>query len=364
MKAVFRADASVVIGSGHLMRCLTLAKMLRKNGASVTFVTRDLGGDFSSLVENENFPLIQLPVPKEGIVTAKEHEQWLGVEWQMDAEDTIASLQNVGSVDWLIVDHYGIDNRWERFIRPFVSKIMVIDDLADRLHDCDLLLDQNYYDNMHTRYDGLVAPSCQMLLGPQYALLREEFTGMVKKGRIRDGEVKRILVFFGGSDPTNETMKTLEALRSLTLSEIVTDVVVGVGNPAKEQVKQFCSEMPNTNYHCQIENMAELMMLADLSIGAGGSTTWERCYLGLPTIIIMTASNQVETTKALAKNQIVWNLGFHSDVTVEEVRNALREVLKHTEKVRELSFKAKKFLERERNDDLIRTLLGVNDGDS
>lgn len=218
-----------------------------------------------------------------------------------------------------MVDSYALDHKWEKFLRPHVNKIMVIDDLANRAHDCDLLLDQNYYRDIEHRYDGLLPLTCRKLLGPEYALLRPEFHQAKKNLRKRDGKIRRILVFFGGSDPSNETKKALQAIKLLNRPEIAVDVVVGAGNPHREEIKQICSEMPNTTYYCQVENMAELMAAADLAIGAGGVTTWERLYLELPTIAIAVAENQVETLEALGEAEMVWYLGIWSEVVVDDI---------------------------------------------
>ena len=192
------------------------------------------------------------------------------MDWQEDATETSAILaQGDGSIDWLIMDHYALDRLWETEMRPDVRKIMVIDDLADRRHDCDLLLDQNLFKNSHSRHDGLVPIPCQKLLGPRYALLRREFRAARKTLRVRDGRIKRILIFFGGGDPTNETAKALKALAQLNRPEVAVDVVVGGGNPYNKQIQTLVGALPKATYHCQIMNMAELMAAADIAIGGG-----------------------------------------------------------------------------------------------
>ena len=227
-------------------------------------------------------------------------------------------------LSWLIVDHYALDKRWEGQMRPFTGKIMVIDDLADRPHDCDLLLDQNLYKGMERRYEGLVPDHCERLLGPRYALLRPEFAAARRTLRHRDGRVRRILVFFGGSDLSNETAKALEAIRLLNRSDIAVDVVVGASNAKGDMIREICQRMPNTCFHLQVENMAELMALADLAIGAGGTTTWERCYLGLPTIVLVLADNQREVAEAMSAAGAIRNVGWHADVTSTGLAEALR----------------------------------------
>jgi hypothetical protein len=162
---------------------------------------------------------------------------------------------------------------------------MVIDDLANREHDCALLLDANFYLHLNRRYKGLTPLGTSLLLGPQYALLRSEFL-QVERSEKRTGDVRRIFAFFGGSDPTNETEKLLTALQHIQRRTFELDIVVGAGNPRKQEIERKCRLLENVHFFCQIDNIAELMAHADLAIGAGGTTLWERCYLALPSIVI------------------------------------------------------------------------------
>ena len=297
MQILIRTDSSVQIGTGHVMRCLTLADELRWDGAEVVFVCHEFTGNLCGYIEEKGYVVHRLPLsdlPEQGaqnIETDLTHAVWLGTERQTDARQ-VEEIINETPFDWLIVDHYALDDRWERYLRPYVKKIMVIDDLADRPHDCDLLLDQNFYENLESRYDNLVPFRCKKLLGPKYALLRPQFREARENLRKRDGHVKRIMIFFGGSDPTNETTKALEAIRMLNRPDIAVDVVVGSANPNKDKINKLCASITKVTYHCQVSNMAKLMADADLFIGGGGSTTWERCCLGLPGLIMAVASNQ------------------------------------------------------------------------
>lgn len=369
MKVFIRADASTQIGTGHVMRCLTLAGDLRQFGMEVSFISRVLPGNLCDYVESKGFKVHRL---YEEVDLAGDYWAWLGENWLIDAKMTQeiilnqagdqSDIDNVNTESKsrkqgflrdeslinkssqiaaevfsdsgvglglesrinLVVDSYALDFKWEKFLRPYVNKIMVVDDLANRNHDCDLLLDQNYYRDMAHRYDGLVPSICRKLLGPEYALLRPDFHQAKKTLRKRDGKIRRILVFFGGSDPTNETKKALEAIRRLNRPDIAVDVVVGAGNPYREKIKEICGKMPNVTYYCQVENMAELMAAADLAIGAGGTTTWERLYLELPTIAIAVAENQVETLEVLAKVGRVHYLGVSRQTKIANLVDQLK----------------------------------------
>jgi len=348
MKIIFRVDASIEIGSGHLMRCLTLADSLHQRGCDVLFVCRELPGDLCHVVANRGYTVYRLPnrmlQVANGSHDLKDTDR-ISDYWVEDAFETKAILQSIERpVNYLIVDHYLLDKRWEEQMRAFVKKIMVIDDLANRPHDCNLLLDQNLYDNLDTRYNGLVPQYCRRLLGPQYFLLRPEFWEAREGLERRDGSIRRVLVFLGGGDPTNETVKALRAIRLLNLTDVSVDVVVGATNLQKQQVKRFCADTPNVSYHCQVENMAQLMADADLAIGAGGVTIWERCFLGLPSITLVLAQNQVETTAVAAAAGAIWNLGWAADVEVEDLAEAIKRAIGNQDAMFEMGLAAARMM--------------------
>ena len=230
---------------------------------------------------------------------------------------------SASSLDWLVVDHYGSDAAWERAARTRVRRILAIDDLG-REHDCDVLLDQNYFPDAWNRYEGRVPARCRRLLGPRYALLRPEFVHAPK--RTRDGNVRTILVSFGGADPKNCTADAIAAIRGVQRKDVVADIVLGEANPNADAVARLCAGDPAFRIHRPARNMAELMQRADLAIGAGGITTWERCCMGLPTIQLAIAPNQEAPTQALAADGYVFHaLSLSSDVlkTILEQKDKL-----------------------------------------
>jgi len=321
-----RVDSSELIGSGHLMRCLTLAERMCFDGADVHFICRDLAGNLNHLVEERGFALHILPhhTPERSLMG---YEAWLTVVPELDAEETAEVLRAIRPVSRLVVDSYALDASWEQKMRPLASEIFVIDDLANRRHDCDFLLDQNFYRDLQHRYDDLVPEKCKLLLGPRYALLRQEFYEVKARLVPRDGSLRRILVFYGGSDRTQETEKAIRALVQLQLSSVAVDVVVGGSNPRREQIERLCRQHDFLRYHCQVENMAELMAKADLCLGAGGTTTWERCFLGLPTIVTAIAENQFEICRDCAEAGLIYSLGRWDKVTDRDIIRAVQEFL-------------------------------------
>jgi UDP-2,4-diacetamido-2,4,6-trideoxy-beta-L-altropyranose hydrolase len=214
---------------------------------------------------------------------------------------------------------------------------MAIDDLANRPHDCDLLLDQNYYREMQMRYDDLVPAGCRLLLGPRYVLMRGEFLEARKTIRARDGQVRSILLSFGASDPTGETVKALQALASSPLRTAAVDVVVGGANPQAGRVAELVAALPRAELHVHVNYFAKLIAAADLGLGAGGATTWERCFLGLPAVTVVTAPNQARTTRDLGELGAIHVLGEADTCGVETYRRVLDDMATRSEYLRALS---------------------------
>ncbi|WP_051507103.1 UDP-2,4-diacetamido-2,4,6-trideoxy-beta-L-altropyranose hydrolase [Saccharibacillus sacchari] len=340
MKVAIRVDSSDLLGSGHVMRCLTLADMLSSFGAVVRFICLNLPGNLSDYVLGRGFHVDHIE-PRRRYASSNQEELLaeLRLDEDYDSEQTLSLLERHPLHDWIIVDHYALDERWEQRVRKRTSGILVIDDLADRAHDCDLLLDQNFHYDMKSRYAGLVPDNCLLLLGPEFLLLREEFREFEGRRKNRDGTLSRLLIFFGGSDVSNETEKALQAIRLLD-RDLHVDVVVGASNPHQERIRAICDSTAGMVFHCQIDYMAELMNEADLAIGAGGATTWERCYLGLPALILILTENQRIGIRQLEPTGAFVNLGDCLQVSQEQIRRHLERLLDSPQLLKELSEKA------------------------
>jgi UDP-2,4-diacetamido-2,4,6-trideoxy-beta-L-altropyranose hydrolase len=336
MKIVFRVDSSIDIGIGHVMRCRTLAKALIAQGAIVQFVCRAHAGNCIETLRTDGFTVTALAAPTRNTKPAEweDYAVWLGTSQAHDAEETIAALD--GPIDWMVVDHYGIDASWERGLRDYVDRIMVIDDLANRQHDCDLLLDQNYVHGMETRYRDKVPPVSRRLFGPTYALLRPEYAKQRRTRQQRDGEIRRVFVFFGGSDPENLTGHVLEALSDPALADIAVDAVVGPNNPHRETLAKQAEARTGITLHSPRPHLADLMAAADLAIGAGGSTTWERCCLGLPSLVVCTGDNQRPACEALASDGVVVYAGDYEQA-VECLHAHLAELASEPERLQRIA---------------------------
>lgn len=384
----FRADASLTIGSGHVMRCLSLADALAQKGARTAFVMRDCPGHLFDLVRTRGHTVIPLPSHGASLAAASgaanlatglaatspasnaagaaassgpanhaaeapmssasaKHaggsatDTGFAIDASADAALTVAGLAawTIAPIDWLVVDHYGLDAAWERALRtssgnrtdaatpaaaPDVRHLLAIDDLADRPHDCDALLDQNLTTGGAARYDGLLPAHCERLVGPRYALLQPPYAPLHQSCKPRRGPIRRLLIFFGGADRHGLTLRALQAALALNHDDLTIDVVIGMSSPDNDQVRALAAPHKNVTVYCGLPSLAPFMAEADLAIGAGGATSWERLCLGLPSIVVTVADNQQEVTQLLAnKNLIDW-IGNPQDATTSALAAALQ----------------------------------------
>ena len=334
MKFLFRTDSSNIIGSGHVMRCLTLAKALEVRGAECHFVCRDHVGNMAELIVEQGFlvhlldSLLSGPVretDKHG-VDPDPYLEWLGATWQVDAAQTKQQIPD-DSYDWLVVDHYGIDQSWETELRTRAKRIMVIDDMANREHDCDLLLDQNLVDGLLTRYRTLIPKDSACLLGPEFALLQSDYPIAHHSAAPRVGPAKRLLVYFGGADQKNLTGMAISAFQELDRNDIQLDVIINSRSPFKLSIQEQVEGLKNVTLYEDVPSLAGLMLKADLAIGGGGATCWERCCLGLPAYVVTLAENQVPIAKTLqAEGYVKW-LGDANDLSIESLKSRLADAL-------------------------------------
>ena len=306
MYIVFRVDASLEIGNGHVIRCLTLASALQQLGARCRFVCSAHKGNLIALIQQRGFEADELPAIRRsdvphGTSGKAVHDDY---DWQEDAARTAGILANT-VIDWMIVDHYALDARWEEQLRPLCAHVMVIDDLANRPHLCEVLLDQNLGRDRQD-YLAFTPAGCTVLTGPQFALLQPPFSRLRHSSlqRGRSGPINRLLVTMGGADTENATGFVLEALKTCTLPpDLRVTVVMGPHAPYRDQIINLAQSMPReTEVLINVTNMAELMAQSDLAIGAAGTTSWERCCLGLPTLLLVLDDNQ--RAVALAQQQL------------------------------------------------------------
>jgi UDP-2,4-diacetamido-2,4,6-trideoxy-beta-L-altropyranose hydrolase len=327
MKIAFRVDASSQIGTGHFMRCLTLADALKQRSTQIRVLSRHLPGhlrDMLAAKEHQFMPLNSSSIESISDDLAQSH--WLGTSQHADAQDTIQALSDQ-TWDWLVVDHYALDSRWERVMRTSAARIMVIDDLADRVHECDLLLDQNLVAQMHTRYVGKVPAGCGLLLGTEYALLPPIYAELHSRISPRKGPVRRIFIFFGGADSDNLTGRTLAAFLQLNRPDIEVDVVITASSPHAEAIRRQVAGKGNIDLHSDLPALAPLIAQADLAVGASGATSWERLCLGLPTLVVSLAENQRPIADELNRQGLIRWLGQQDEVDETTIAAVLDELI-------------------------------------
>lgn len=305
------------------MRCVTLAEALAGRGVTVGFLCRNLPGNYSDWLTSRGIQVYRLELPDPALTlddASDIYERWLAAPLALEIAEVSSCLSGMPDVDWLVVDHYALDYRWECSMRRYAKRILSIDDLANRLHDCDLLLDQNFSGDLVNRYADLVPPACPMLMGPSYALLRPEFIEWRNKVKVRHGSVSRIFLFMGGADLTNVTSKVLRALGSARCADLAisVDVVTGQSNPHNPEIRALCALDGRLRHMEQVSNIAELMAGADLAIGATGASTWERAALGLPTLAVSVAENQREIAHFAAQMGVLTWLGDEQAVSIDD----------------------------------------------
>ena len=322
LTVAIRVDASTRIGTGHVIRCLSLAGFLRSEGAEVFFLSRLHEGNLVGLIQENGYEVVALGDGTGASDCGREYEQWLGVSWQEDARDTLKSLAS-RRVDWLVVDHYGLSDQWEGEVRSGCRALMVIDDLLERRHRCELLVDQNLQMEGVDQRARVYNSTAEFLIGPKYAMLRSAFRDRREEGiKTRDGNPRRVVLFFGGTDPTNETMKALRAFALFPKSTFEIEVVVGTLNPHRQAIASHCMEF---GYHMHVgANMARLYARADLAIGAPGTSTWERLCMGVPSALVGVAENQERIGQVLDEEGYAFYLGRSCEVSVANYEELLR----------------------------------------
>lgn len=311
------------------MRCLALARVLRDKGANCVFVMRAYEGHLRDTVNKAGFICHLLPGPHalDAVSIEQRAMDWLAADWCLDAEQTLA-IPEIKAVSLIVVDNYSIDARWQRAVRGNGRRIMVIDDLANRVHDCDILLDQNI-GRQRSDYDGLIPKTALRLIGPRCALLRPEFAATRQRSLVSRAMVQRplkVVVALGGMDADNLTTQVLEVLsqdaRSL-LSNVT--VVLGANAPGLTLVRAAANSMPvPTQLLVGTDRVADVLADADLAIGAGGISAIERCVLGLPSLLLVLADNQYQSVEAIASSGGAIKIG---DVRTDEWRQKLRSAI-------------------------------------
>ena len=285
MNFFIRCDIHHKIGSGHAFRCLNLSKVLIKKRHKVYFISKYISKNFHKILLKNKIKLINLEKNLNQI---------------NDAKNSLIEIEKIYKKnDWIIVDNYNLGYLWEKEINTFTKNLFVIDDFQNTKHDCRLLLDQNILDNK-IKYN-IVSKKIKVLTGPKYSLLDENFFKFKKNIRVRK-ELKNLIIFFGSSDENNLSEKFLDILLKLK-KKIKINLVIGATNKNKNKIlKKYNKNYQNKIFY-NLDNLAKLMSKSDVFIGSGGVTTWERCCLKLPSLVVSTSANQEKHSRYLSKKK-------------------------------------------------------------
>ncbi len=302
MKVAIRVDASRAIGTGHVRRMLALAAALRSSGAQVQFIVRDLGLDVAALVAGAGFACTTLPAPDGAAFDSQvPHGGWAEVAQALDATQTLAAL--APETGWVVADHYGFDAGWHRAVRTGAGcRIAVIDDLADRAIDADLVVDHNHAANHGKKYAGRLNPGAKLLGGPRFALLGPAYAAAPRHAP--SAEVESIGIFLGGVDQANLSFAALQGIALAGFGGRV-EIVSTSANPHLPALHEAAAARPNTTVSTDLPDLAPFFARHDVQIGAGGGATWERCCIGAPTLLLVVAGNQLAVAPALREAGVV-----------------------------------------------------------
>jgi len=342
MQIVFRVDASVGLGSGHVMRCAALALSLRRAGAQCKFLCRELEGNLCQWLADQGFAVAS--IGHSPARTTGRPNPW-DIDTHGDANATVKALSVGPRPDWLVVDHYGIDSSWEEVVRPRVGRMLIIDDLANRVHIGDVLVDQNFQPHAD-RYDDRIPASCKRLLGPRYALLRPDFAAIgPETSNVRSPDRKGILACVGGTDPKDVLSKVLAAWKSIAEPRPALDIAVGQNSPNVKELESATRHLAHVTLHVQTPDMARLMASSELLIGSTGSITWERCCAGLAAIMGVTADNQKLNLEMLARLRTGISLGDWAGVSVERLALLMQQMLGRPSLLAKMSARARSLVD-------------------
>lgn len=318
LKVIFRVDASVKIGTGHLQRCLTIASELKKSSQFILFISHNMPIKIQKWILLNGFQFRKINYKSKSISPIENRKRQ-----EIDAQKSNQIIKSIHP-DIVIVDHYELNSIWESFIKKNTKRLIVIDDEPKRDHYCDALIDSNLHHRKNANYKKYVPKSCKLFLGPKYFPLRKEFLLLRKKNRyVIRKKIKQLFVFFSGSDPTNETLKVIRALKFHPSYNFKTIIIAGGLNPHYRILKKEVDGIKMIQLFKHVDHISRFMNSSDISIGAGGTTTWERCFLGLPSFVTVLAENQKEISSAVAHVGAIKLMGEASQLRSSDYSKAI-----------------------------------------
>lgn len=304
---VIRADAGARMGTGHVMRCLALAQAWKKLNRDVFLVAAHIS------------PLMGLRIVQDGVGVLR-IDALVGTA--EDAQATIDLARQHGAA-WVVIDGYQFGADYQRRLKEAGCRVLFVDDYGHARHYCaDLVLNQNLSacEEWYTNRESYT----RLLLGTKYVLLRQQFSVYRNWQREIPAVARKVLVTLGGGDPDNVTSKVIEAVGGL---EVEVKIVVGGSNPNIEKIKADQRKLRRSELITDAKNMPDLMAWADVAVSAGGTTSWELAFMGLPAVLLVLADNQRGIAEGLDSAGVARNLGWHMDASESTIRRVLGQIL-------------------------------------
>jgi UDP-2,4-diacetamido-2,4,6-trideoxy-beta-L-altropyranose hydrolase len=332
---VFRVDAGPRIGTGHFMRCLALAQAWKDKGGKAVFIT-------SCRVEG----LLARP-RDEGLEVHAVPDDWA------DTRKVLADYPGA----WVVLDGYHFDEAYQQKIKGLGCRLLVIDDMAHlKNYYADIVLNQNLHAEL-LRYS--CEPYTRLLLGTKYALLRREFRAWRGKKQRIAGTARYVLVTLGGADPANHTLKVIRALQRVNLPGLEATVVIG-GSNANADILRAEAVRGNMKIHLvrDVKNMSELMARADVAVVSAGTSVWELAFMGVPSIVGITAEIEEYLARGLRKYGLFTDIGWFKEVSIEQLKNAVQDLIQDEGKRRSMTELGRRLVDGAGCDNTIKELLG------
>ncbi len=343
MRISFRTDSSNLIGSGHIIRCLKLAKELKSRGHKIIFISRDHEGNLINLIE-ENFQVYKLSLSDKNFYKEdNEYQNWLGEESDRDMHQTLDIIKEL-KIDVLVVDHYGISSDWERGIKKELQKLVVIDDLWTRDHCCDVLINHNYTDRKNI-YNSSKYKDTKLLLGPKFAIIDEGYKKLGFQKYFDKNSLENILIYFGNSDLYNLTEIVLKILLKPEFKKLEKNFVVSSSNRYLDNLLDLAKKNKKLNVFFDLPNLINIMKKSDICIGAGGVTNLERLCVGLPSVVIAVADNQLDSCQSLNNDGFIYFLGEAKDINPNDIYDNICKIFSSIDDLKNKSLKGKSLVD-------------------
>lgn len=351
MNLVFRVDSSDIIGIGHLIRCINLAYIYKE--FNIYFICKKHKHNLNQKVIENNFELIEIDLPNKPNINMNINS-WLGEEYTIDAIKTMEKIKELNiQIDWLIIDHYAINEDWEKLLKPFIKKILVIDDYTTRKHMCDKLLNQNIDEKEgKDLYKKSVNSNCEILCGKEYLLLNHKYFEMNIKKKNIDDKIERVNIFMGGADTFNITEKIISVCleyNNTLLNKIKFDVIIGKSNSHYDRIKTIIENLPYFEIHYDLPFIGHLLLEADIAIGAPGSSSYERCLTLTPTLCICIADNQKSVISPLVKSNVIIYLGTIEENYLEKLKQTIHYLNTNIQQVKDMQQNCGNFINLRNN---------------